>query len=102
MNVVTKSWTNSFHGTAWEYNRLSAYTANTFDNNANGVPKGQYTRNQFGYGVGGPVKKNKLYFYQSTEWVRVRSSASVLAYVHTPELMYASGTNTNVSFNAYW
>ena len=101
VNVVTKSGTNSFHGTAWEYNRLSAYTANTFDNNANGVPKGQYTRNQFGYGVGGPVKKDKLYFYQSTEWLRVRSSASLLAYVPTPELLAASSTGTNDYFNAY-
>jgi len=48
VNVATKSGTDNFHGDAWEFNRLSAYTANTFDNNANAVPKGQYTRNQFG------------------------------------------------------
>ena len=65
VNVVTKSGTNAFHGGAWEYNRLSAYTANTFDNDSNGVPKGKYTRNQFGYEVGGPVAKNKLFFYQA-------------------------------------
>jgi Carboxypeptidase regulatory-like domain/TonB-dependent Receptor Plug Domain len=47
VNVVTKPGTNAFHGDAWEFNRLSAYTANTFDNNANNVPKGHYTRNQF-------------------------------------------------------
>ena len=49
VNVVTKSGTNTLHGDAWEFNRLSAYTANTFDNNAHGVQKGHYTRNQFGY-----------------------------------------------------
>jgi len=58
--VVTKSGTNTLHGDAWEFNRLSAYTANTFDNNAHGVQKGHYTRNQFGYDVGGPIAKDKF------------------------------------------
>jgi hypothetical protein len=78
VDVVTKSGTNAFHGDAWEFNRLSAYTTNTFDNNANGIPKGQYTRNQFGYDVGGPIKKDKLFFYQSTEWLRVQRKPSGL------------------------
>ena len=101
VNVVTKSGSNSFHGAAWEYNRLSAYTANTFDNNANAIPKGQYTRNQFGYDVGGPVKKNKLFFYQSTEWLRVRSSASVLTYVPTPQFLALTAPNVQAFFNAF-
>jgi outer membrane receptor protein involved in Fe transport len=101
VNVVTKSGTNNFHGDAWEFNRLSAYTANTFDNNASGVPKGHYTRNQFGYDVGGPIKKDKLFFYQSTEWLRVRSSASVLAYVPTPQFLAAAAANTQAYFSAY-
>ena len=98
INVSTKSGTNNLHGSAWEYNRLSAYTANTYDNDANGIPKGQYTRNQFGYTVGGPVIKNKLFFYQSTEWLRVRSDASLLAYVPTPELISAAAPNVQAYF----
>jgi Carboxypeptidase regulatory-like domain len=101
VNVVTKSGSNNFHGDAWEYNRLSAYTANTFDNNASGTAKGKYTRNQFGYDIGGPVKKDKLFFYQSTEWLRVRSSASLLAYVPTPELLAATAQNVKDYFTAY-
>ena len=54
VNVTTKTGTNAWHGSAWEFNRLAAYTANTFNNVANGLPKGQYTRNQFGFQVGGP------------------------------------------------
>ncbi len=38
-------------------------------------PKGAYTRNQFGYSAGGPIMKNKLFIFESTEWTRVRSSA---------------------------
>jgi outer membrane receptor protein involved in Fe transport len=93
VNVSTKSGSNAFHGDAWEFNRLSAYTANTFDNNASGVPKGQYTRNQFGYDVGGPIKKDKLFFYQSTEFLRVRSAASLLAYVPDPAFLSAPGVS---------
>ncbi len=98
VNVSTKSGTNNLHGSGWEYNRLSAYTANTYDNDANGIPKGQYTRNQFGYTVGGPVIKNKLFFYQSTEWLRVRSDASLLAYVPTPQLISAAAPNVQAYF----
>jgi outer membrane receptor protein involved in Fe transport len=87
VNVSTKSGTDAFHGDAWEFNRLAAYTANTFDNNAHGTPKGQYTRNQFGWDVGGPIKKDKLFFYESTEFLRVRSGASVLAYVPDPAFL---------------
>ena len=100
-DVVTKSGTNSFHGSAWEYNRVSAYTANTFDNDSNGVPKGQYTRNQFGYEVGGPAIKNKLYFYQSTEFLRVRSAASVLTDVPTPQFLGLTSANVQDFFTAY-
>lgn len=101
ITVSTKSGTNNFHGTAWEFNRLSAYTANTYDNAANGAPKGNYTRNQFGYAVGGPVLKNKLFFFQSTEWTRVRSNASVSSYVPTPELIAASDPTVQAYFQKY-
>lgn len=75
VNVTTKSGSNNFHGSAWEFNRLSAYTANTYDNVALGEPKGVYTRNMFGFNVGGPLIKNKLFFSMTTEWTRVRSGA---------------------------
>ena len=101
VSVTTKAGTNSLHGSAWEFNRLSAYTANTYDNDANGVPKGTYTRNQFGYTVGGPVLKDKLFFFQSTEWLRVRSSAVLLNYIPTPQFLAASAANTQAYFTAY-
>jgi len=75
VNVTTKSGSNDFHGSVWEFNRLSAYTANTYNNVANDVPKGTYTRNMFGFNVGGPLVKNKLFFSMTTEWTRVRSDA---------------------------
>jgi outer membrane receptor protein involved in Fe transport len=76
VNLVTKSGGNTFHGSAYEYNRVSALSANTFQNDATGTPKSTFVRNNFGFAVGGPVVKNKLFFFNNTEWIRVRSSAS--------------------------
>lgn len=89
VNVSTRSGTNQFHGSAYEFNRVSALSANTFDNNANGVQRPNFTRNQFGYSLGGPIKKNKLYFFSSTEWLRVRSSAEVQGVVFDPAFIAA-------------
>lgn len=101
VNVLTKGGTNSLHGTAWEYNRLSAYTANTFDNDSTGAAKGHYVRNQFGYGIGGPIKKDKLFFFQSSEFTRVRSNASAISLVPTPQLLAATAPNVQAYFTKY-
>src|SRR5882672_9096167 len=100
VNVTTKSGANSLHGGLWEFNRLSAYTANTFGNAVTGAPKGTYTRNQFGYDVGGPIIKDKLFFFQSTEWLRVRSNGVNQAFVPTPQLIAASAPNIRSYFAA--
>jgi outer membrane receptor protein involved in Fe transport len=73
VNLVTKSGTNAFHGSAYEYNRVSALSSNTYQNDANDLKKGVFTRNNFGFAVGGPIIKNKLFFFSNTEWIRVRS-----------------------------
>jgi hypothetical protein len=91
VNVTTKSGTNQYHGTVWEFNRLAAYTANTWENDAANAaagsivsPKGGYTRNQFGFQGGGPILKNKLFVEESTEYTRVRSAASETEEVFDP------------------
>jgi Carboxypeptidase regulatory-like domain len=103
VNVTTRTGTNNFHGTVWEYNRLSAYTANTETNDSQAVPvpKGTYTRNQFGAAVGGPILKDKLFFFGSTEFTRVRSSASLTAAVPTPQFLASTASNVQSFFSAY-
>ena len=101
VEVETRSGTNQFHGTIYEFNRVSALAANTFDNNARGFPRAVFTRNQFGYAVGGPVFKDKLFFFQSTEWIRVRSQQSNVALVPTPEFISASAAETEAYFTAF-
>ena len=104
VNLTTKSGTNTFHGAGWEYNRLSAYTANTYQNDALkacGLPKGDYTRNQFGFLAGGPVIKDKLFFFESTEWTRVRSQANETELIPTPQFLAYTAPNVQSYFKAY-
>ena len=101
VNVITKSGTNAFHGSAYEFNRLSALASNSFYNNANDLTKGIFTRNNFGYSVGGPIMKNKLFFFQNTEWTRIRSYANEVAMVPTTQLIAAANANTQGFFSAY-
>ena len=101
VNLITTSGTNSFHGSAYEFNRVSYLGSNSFFNNANGIAKGIYDRNQFGYSVGGPVIKNKLFFFQDTEWTRVRSSAPQTSLVPTAQFIAAAAPATQAFFAAY-
>jgi hypothetical protein len=101
VNVATKAGSNSFHGSIYEFNRVSALASNSFDRNANGLEKSVFTRNQFGYSVGGRIIKDKLFFFSSTEWTRVRSSGQVISLVPTPELLARTNANTQNYFSAF-
>src|SRR5947209_13403721 len=65
VNVVTKSGTNSFHGTAFEFFRNTALNANTWFRNYQGLPKPVLNSNQYGGVFGGPIKKDRLFFFVS-------------------------------------
>jgi len=101
INVVTKSGTNQFHGGAYEFNRVSALTSNDYDSNAHGIAKGKYTRNQFGFSIGGPAIKNKLFFFSNLEWTRVRSAANNLLVVPDPAFIAASVPATQTYFSGF-
>ncbi|MGH9766145.1 MAG: TonB-dependent receptor plug domain-containing protein, partial [Blastocatellia bacterium] len=101
VNVVTKSGASGYHGTAYGFNRVSALSSNSFDNNAKGLEKGTFTRNQYGYSIGGPAIAEKLYFFNSTEWTKVRSSAPVISIVPSSELIAASSEATRNYFGKF-
>jgi len=65
--LATKSGTNILHGSAYEYNRVRAETANNFFNNQIGLPRDGLIRNIFGVSLGGPVKKDKLFLFVNYE-----------------------------------
>lgn len=66
VNVITKSGTNDVHGSAFEYFRTEALTADTSD----GKPLKDFNRNQFGGTIGGPVVKDKMFFFGAVEHIR--------------------------------
>ena len=81
--MVTKSGTNEFHGGAYEYLRNKDLNANYYFNNINGAPVPQYTLNQYGAFLGGPVKKDKLFFFFGWENYVYRQQTPTLANVPT-------------------
>jgi outer membrane receptor protein involved in Fe transport len=101
VNVVTKSGTNSLHGSAFEYNRVSDLSSNTYYNNANGIPKGKFTRNDFGFSLGGPIVKDKLFFFNNTEWIRVRSNGIQTLTIIDPVSYPLLAAASKAFFSAY-
>src|SRR5579875_2294533 len=73
VSVVTKSGTNQFHGTAYDYVRNNFFDANRFFNNEQDLPVPVLKRNQFGATIGGPIVKDKLFFFFSYEGTRQTS-----------------------------
>jgi hypothetical protein len=79
--ITTKSGTNEWHGNLREYHRNTATEANDFFNNKNGVDRPALIRNQFGGQVGGPIKKDKLFFFFDYDARRDASATPVEAVV---------------------
>ena len=77
INLSSKSGTNEFHGSLYEYLRNKVLNAGNFFSNRQGLGKPPYTQNQFGGAVGGPIKKDRLFFYGTYEGYRQRSSRNL-------------------------
>jgi hypothetical protein len=71
----TPSGTNTFHGEALWYNRNNALAANNWFNNQSGVALPALNQNQAGFSIGGPIRKDKLFFYGNYEAVRTNQQA---------------------------
>src|SRR5580704_5253877 len=84
INVITKSGTNEFHGAAFEFYRDKALNANAWENNARGLPKRAYHFNQFGGDIGGPIWKNKVFFFFDYDGQRNTTPNTVFLQVAPP------------------
>jgi hypothetical protein len=84
--LVTKSGTNDMHGSMYEFHRNTVTTANSFFNNLAGVARPKLIRNTFGASVGGPVKKNRLFYFFNYEGRRDAKQGSTDRVVPTADL----------------
>src|SRR5688572_2349606 len=88
VNVTTRSGTNEIHGSAWEFHRNAALNAkNFFDSPTAKIP--HLVKNQFGVSIGGPIRKNKTFFFALYEGQRSREAASRVGSV--PPLAWRRG-----------
>lgn len=83
INISTKSGTNQFHGSLFEYVRNNIFSANNFFSNRAGVPRAKLRYNQFGGTVGGPILRNKAFFFFAYEGLRQITPAVVTTSVPT-------------------
>jgi Carboxypeptidase regulatory-like domain len=71
VTLITKGGSNTFHGEVYDYFQNSALNANSWSNNKNGAPRGQFKQNQFGGNIGGPIlKRANLFFFGAYEGLR--------------------------------
>jgi len=81
VSVVTKSGNNTLHGTAFEHLRNDMFDANNWFANNKGLKKPELRQNDFGGALGGPIIKDRLFFFGSYEGVRVRQPQIANTYV---------------------
>ena len=77
VNVITNSGTKDFHGALWEFFRNDALNANSLFRNTTKQPRPVLKQNQFGFDLGGPIKKDKLLFFTSYQGTRQRNGVDV-------------------------
>ena len=78
ISLVTKSGSNSFHGVGFGFYRPTALSANNFFNNLAGVERPSLSRKVFGGAIGGPIKKDRAFFFYSYEGQRQQQGISVV------------------------
>ena len=89
VNVITKSGGNAFHGSAFEFLRNNALDARPFNLPVPQLP--EYRRNQFGATAGGPVKRNKVFWFFSYDALRLRQAGAGLTTVTVPTSLQLDG-----------
>lgn len=94
-NAVTKSGTNDIHGTAFEFIRNSALDARNFFN----AQKLPFQRNQFGGSIGGPIRKDRTFFFANYEGLRRREGTSTIFNVPSPAARTGNLTTGQVTIN---
>ena len=81
--VQTKSGSNEFHGSVYEFLRNDKLDANTFFNNRLGAVKPPFRRNEFGATAGGPIRRDKTFFFADYQGIRIRQPQTITTTIPT-------------------
>jgi hypothetical protein len=93
LNASMKTGTNRLHGDVWEFVRNDKFDAADFFQDSFGEAKGEFRRNQFGGTLGGPIRKNKTFFFGDYEGMRLRQATPWTATVPTAAEVSSGYTN---------
>ena len=99
--VVTKSGTNQFHGSGFWFFNGDKLNANSFFNNANALPRAPLSRNTYGGTLGGPIKKEKLFFFASYENFRDRRTGNFTYAVPTDKMRLGDFSEVAAAYSAF-
>ncbi|WP_058186853.1 TonB-dependent receptor [Terracidiphilus gabretensis] len=102
VDLVSKSGTNRFHGTTWEFLRNDLFNASDFFSNLTGQPKPVLKQNQFGGAVGGPILHNRTFFFAAYQGLRSSNGEGVQITTLLPQLTNdRSAATLGAQFCAY-
>jgi len=83
VNMALKSGTNAYHGSGWWFGQRDAFDANDFFSNQAGLPKPAHSRDQYGVAIGGPIRKNRTFFFVDIERVVESNPINIVGTVPT-------------------
>ena len=86
IDVVSKTGTDSFHGSAWEFLRNDLFNANTFFSKLTNQPRPELKQNQFGAALGGPILRKRLFFFGAYQGLRSINGLGDQVTVNLPQL----------------
>ena len=91
--VATRGGTNDHHGTIYYFNRNTNYNANEWFNNASGQARPDLKLNQYGFDVGGPILKNKTFYFGSFQNNTILQTAPIASFFGLPIVYTSSARN---------
>lgn len=101
--VQTKSGTNQLHGSAYEFFRNDKLDANTFFNNRLSAPRPPFRRNEFGGTIGGPIRRDRTFFFADYQGIRIRQPRTLVSTIPTlaQQAMVRTGDFSGLGVNIF-
>jgi outer membrane receptor protein involved in Fe transport len=101
VNAATKTGTNAFRGSVFEFHRNEALDANRWEARQNNLPKPDFSRNQFGFSSGGPIRRDRTFFFTTYEGLRERLGQTRTFNVPSQDVRSAAGPVVRPYLDSY-